>query len=870
VSSANLLYPVLPCQPGCLDPHRIDINWDTNNDGNGTSDIGGGLVKHWNTIDRTIINRGEDWRDSSAELTNSTIDLPIQFNVGSGTFVASIALTEWVIGSRPGAPSEPLDGVPVRFEVLSACGYFVHPSVPALPPNTPPSPAQKSFDATTVGGRIDFGVEIFNDPACHATSVIELRLTAFYPASIPGLPPVEVETLTIRLSFVAPQSSPVVAWVGTRVTLNYGFAGTCPEQAVIWTRESGAGSFIPDGPEDSPDVARSTLVDCESIVEYTSEQPGEVVLTAMLVGNPFSKVEFPVFFIALEDVTLSAPGRASVSEPVRLSVSVRGWFMGSNLSGQPARVTADGRTLPRDRWVLPDDWAKLRGPDSFRPGWPGSPSLPPLPVTFFMEKEGVTNSFRAGIKEGAAGFFLIAENTFAWNVNPVTGQPSKLGSIPVRQSPVDSLLLNRARIISTTTGATGSARVDAFGDFNLSFEECAVNAPTGNPLCEPGDVVGRTTYFAVVDYPQAEGMLRGKHAPLASNTAEVAFEWQGYKRVSVQPGPTPNSRYVVVHVKDRDGFCDAQRFNNTLGVKVDFAITAGSGIMTAAADLAAIAPGNRKSAVVTTFDTRDDNGKDMNEAIVRIVQEADECQAWVRIDNSLPEPAGVQVTFPASPSPIPGRLEVTDLACGLGAGGAVITNRGTNVVSLAGFALRSGRGSRQAAIINEEHLGLEGHLAPGESIFISGDPLQLPWRGASGTTVFGGANDYARLVWEERTVAFRGCDGTTFVADGVQLHRDDEGAIILDAVVRFNDEEVIHLARGWNLVPVMGWTRAVDEALGGQAGAVDAIYTYDAESEEWKRMIPALGEQGATITRFEDGRVYWVLANRPFTLVVPR
>jgi len=60
-----------------------------------------------------------------------------------------------------------------------------------------------------------------------------------------------------------------------------------------------------------------------------------------------------------------------------------------------------------------------------------------------------------------------------------------------------------------------------------------------------------------------------------------------------------------------------------------------------------------------------------------------------------------------------------------------ITNIGDNEISLAGFGLRSGKGSSSGIEVNlvqEQHLGLEGHLKPGERILVPGEAARKPAR----------------------------------------------------------------------------------------------------------------------------------------------
>src|SRR4029079_13808421 len=113
-----------------------------------------------------------------------------------------------------------------------------------------------------------------------------------------------------------------------------------------------------------------------------------------------------------------------------------------------------------------------------------------------MENEGVVNSYKGHVKNGALGFLLPDDPTdFSFNVNPVTNRPTILGTE------------SRPRTMSHPSDGSGNASVDTFGDFNLTFEDCAANVGTGNPLCKPEDIIGHTRYFATVDYPQN----RGKH-----------------------------------------------------------------------------------------------------------------------------------------------------------------------------------------------------------------------------------------------------------------------------------------------------------------------------------------------------------------------
>ncbi|MCA9829453.1 MAG: hypothetical protein KC495_03180, partial [Dehalococcoidia bacterium] len=805
-------------------PVLTNVSWDTNLDGNDGLGPGGALVKYWDVIDYTVINTGGHYTEN--QVTNTSINLPVAFNVADGTFIADIDLTEWVIGSRPdpdGSDGELIDGVPATLKITSACGYFANSSDPKHLLIEPPSPPH---EPVTLAGRIEFTIDTLNDTSCGQNSVITLEVRARYPDIIKNRQVPDLETLAIVLQFTPPQSAPIVAWAGTTVTLSYGFSGTCAEQDVFWNKDGGSGAFVPGG----VDFATTRLIDCETSIQFESEVPGNIDITITLGGDQRSKVVIPIFYLAFEDLELSIRNEdPTVSEFTGMDARVRGWFVGDNPSGRKAETKPDGRVVPADRWVLPDDWSQLRGPDDFRPAWPATLQMPPAPVTFFMENEGVINNYRTGVKTGAVGWFDPARtgDNFAFDLNPVTGARSVQGTV------------NHPRIISSPTRADGVSDVEVFGDQNLSFEGCAVNLPTGNPLCELDDIAGRTSYYAIVDYPELRN--RGKLVPLRSNNVEARFHWAGYKRVTWEAGATDGIRYVVAHLKDRDGFCDAINWNNTLGVLVEFAIDSDDGIITWRADEPSTVNndvGDRHFALVTTFDTVDDTGEPMNGSIAKLVQTPDECQAWVRIDNSLGEPVNVQVTFSAPPPPIPGDIRITDLVCGIYGNSVTLTNFGTNEVSLAGWALRSAARSLAGGFIEEEHLGLQGHLAPGESVQISGETSKEPWIFTSGEFAFGADNDYAALRWNESLVDFQPCKGEHFHPDTVQLKADSEGIIVLDIIVPFNERSTTVLSSGWNLISIAGGDISVEEALGTNAPLVNAIFAYDDSTGTWERYVP--------------------------------
>lgn len=884
-----------PANPtnGTPNPRVFAVSWDSDGDGNGIGANNALLTKTWNRISRTEITTTGDYRQGI--VTNGSTVLQIDQNIATGAYLGDISLYEWVIGNRPGFEG-PIDGVPVTLSILpgpgaafapstvARCGYFdLGGSISLVPPPpvVDPQGAVVQFTAITVDGRIQFNVSVNNDPDCTQASHIYIDIRAGYPSGIPGdsiaFPH---ETLDISLVFASKSSdAPQVLWAGSTATITYSFAGDCrvgnnPNQPLngqaMFVRGPGQrGSFVPEPGVviKGPDVAvvPTTVTNgCTFSVKFESESQGEVDIAAFLqvlsypaTGSPFyvnvehSKVVYNLFYLEFESLTLTTEARLNVSELGNLDAQARGWFVGTNPSQREATITADGRALPAHRWVLPDDWQTLRGPEGFRVNWPSAPSMPSAQVTWYMENEGVKNKFPGGPKEGALGFFWPDDGfEFSYNQQPQTKQPSILGSA------------QKPRIISEMTDLDGFATVDTYGDYNLSFEGCPVNPLGGGADCRPGDVVGRTRYFARVEYPG----LRGKHPPINSNVVETIFEWAGYKRVTIVDDPlNPQYKYVVAHLKDRDGYCDADGLNNVLGIQVQFVIDAGDGIIDMAEGQPSVVSIDKRLAIATTFDTEDNAGNAIHQDIAKPVVEPDECQAWVRISNSLRTVVNVTVMFPPPPPPIPAEVRLTALTCGT-SGQATIKNLSSRTVSLAGFGLRSASGYFPQY---EEHLDLDGLLAPGESKTFGG--IKGPWLYAQDTVVFGNVtSDYARLVWNGYEISRITCAGVitqNAVPDSLPL--EGEGVIYRDVIVNFTESESRLLVPGWNLVTTGAGTVDIATALGDNANLVESVQTWDAATSTWKKWL-GVGNTANTIQKFEPNTVYWVQVNRAFTVLLPK
>ena len=839
----------------------------------------------WNNLHFTELTDSQF--QSKTIVTNSNITRALTFNLGNGTFAsAPLNIVEWVYGDvtpkavPPATEPHPkavstdlalgdrlLSGALIRASISSQCGGFGAPNVKSITGHS--AWGRFVLDSAPDKNIDDLRLSVTNDPACGPSSTVTIQVDVFYPDDTGFTAPATApETLTVTFRFTIPSKQPPrFAWAGQQVTITYavsGDAGACRDATVKFVRAHGQpGNFLP-GPGvtiSGPDQAIGAFGSCSASVVYESEDPGEVDIEAFIQGaadtplanaGPFSKIAFPIYYMLLEDVKITATPTTVVSEPGDVSAAVRGYFLGTNPSGRLAETKADGRTTPADRWMLPDDYDRLRGSAEFRPNWPGSAPMPPARVTFLMQNEGVRNNYATGVKNGAVGWFLADDVTdILPNINPLTNQPSALGTVA------------RPRILSELSDTSGNASVDTFGDFNLGYEACAKSPINGNPLCKPDDVVGHTTYYAVADYPFAQR----KFPPIISNNVTTEWTWFGYKSVTVVNTENPQIKYVVAHLRDRDGFCDAVDFNNVLGVPVRFEIDAGGGTIIEAADRPYTISANRRFAVATTFDIRNDLNQPMNTDIAKTSVSDDECQAWIKVSNSLLQPSNVTVTFPAPPSPVPGNVRVTGLTC-TGAETITVTNQGTNPISLAGFSFLS----PPQAFAPFEYFGLDGHLAPGQSLTFPGGPAapKFGWL-FSGDRVFANAGgDYVSLVWDGFEIDRVFCDGRPAIHNVIpaSFPLDPEGEIIIETIIPFGTEKAVELVSGWNLLTAGSTDTVIADAIAGKETSVNGIYLWDEVKAQWGRYIPGAPGSVNNISKFEKGKIYWVQVNQPFTLTL--
>ncbi len=209
--------------------------------------------------------------------------------------------------------------------------------------------------------------------------------------------------------------------------------------------------------------------------------------------------------------------------------------------------------------------------------------------------------------------------------------------------------IGRALVVFTDNH--GEFMLQANGDFNLTYEDCDLNVFGGGNHCAEDDLVGASTLVSTVDYPD----FRGKHFPVKSNSVSVDWTWGGYKEVTIEDGETDQFKYIVFRALDRDGFC-SQRLpgsvslhpvlsawddDYTVGANdpieyVDFLIDAGEGIIVNTSG-GSINDGKQFATGVPTFSTLLNPTVALGgiKEFAPLNDGTDECQAWIRVSNSL-------------------------------------------------------------------------------------------------------------------------------------------------------------------------------------------------------------------------------------------
>ena len=271
-----------------------------------------------------------------------------------------------------------------------------------------------------------------------------------------------------------------------------------------------------------------------------------------------------------------------------------------------------------------------------------------------------------------------------WEAVVVAANSEGSGEIPYASTSTDGRELNLlreyfeddtiARDLVVMSDNHGEFMVTANGDFKTDLTACTTNVLAGGKHCKPGDKVGTGTITATVDYPD----FRGKHFPVLSNAATVTWTWGGYKDVTVEAGETDQYKYIVFHAMDRDGFCSSlatgavllhsvlassalgmddsdtaftianmsgsapsnARHNDDPIENVDFLIDSGEGIIIGQSGGGAINDGKQFATDVPTFSTAENDPatsgiKEFPLSSLAASGAVDECQAWIKVSNSL-------------------------------------------------------------------------------------------------------------------------------------------------------------------------------------------------------------------------------------------
>lgn len=290
---------------------------------------------------------------------------------------------------------------------------------------------------------------------------------------------------------------------------------------------------------------------------------------------------------------------------------------------------------------------------------PDSPFIPAIVVGggYFWDSWGSDGP--GGLGQGVYRFWtpaIIGTNSAGVGDNLSSTDTAELAII--RAAYGDNTI---ARDLVVYTDNHGEFMVAANGDFKTDLTACQTNVLAGGKHCKRGDKVGTGTITATVDYPD----FRGKHFPVLSNAAKVDWTWGGYKDVTVEKGETDQFKYIVFHAMDRDGFCSpltsgavllhsvltkeddktdfsslGARYNGDPDENVDFLIDSGEGIIIGQSGGGTINDGKQFATGVTTFSVAENNPAtsgilEFPLSPLAAEGQTDECQAWIKVSNSL-------------------------------------------------------------------------------------------------------------------------------------------------------------------------------------------------------------------------------------------
>ncbi|MGE3073109.1 MAG: hypothetical protein AB7N24_03210 [Dehalococcoidia bacterium] len=282
---------------------------------------------------------------------------------------------------------------------------------------------------------------------------------------------------------------------------------------------------------------------------------------------------------------------------------------------------------------------------------PASPFLPAVVAGGGTLWDTWSNDGPGGLGDGVYEFWepaVIGANSQGFGDSLSSAQAKELQAI--RDAYGDQTI---ARDLVVFSDNHGEFMVTANGDFKTDLTACTTNVLAGGKHCAPGDHVGTGTITATVDYPD----FTGKHFPVLSNAATVTWTWGGYKDVTIEAGETDQFKYVVFHGMDRDGFCyplapgvellhpllsgaDNDTFNGNPAETVDFLIDSGEGIIIGSALNGTINDGKQFATGVKTFSTYANDPattgiKEFPLSSLAASGATDECQAWIKVSNSL-------------------------------------------------------------------------------------------------------------------------------------------------------------------------------------------------------------------------------------------
>lgn len=304
---------------------------------------------------------------------------------------------------------------------------------------------------------------------------------------------------------------------------------------------------------------------------------------------------------------------------------------------------------------------------------PDSPFIPAVVAGGGYFWDTWSNDGPGGLGQGAYQFWtpaMIGTNSAGIGDALSSTDVKELGLIRAAYS--DNTI---ARDLVVYSDNHGEFMVTANGDFKTDLTACATNVLSGGKHCKPGDKVGTGTITATADYPD----FRGKHFPVLSNAATVTWLWGGYKDVTVENGETDQYKYIVFHAMDRDGFCSSfgaptvllhsvlassalgmddadtaftvanltgaapanARYNNDPVENVDFLIDSGEGIIIGSSSSASVINDGKQFATdVPTFSVYENDPavtgiKEFPLSSLAASGQTDECQAWIKVSNSL-------------------------------------------------------------------------------------------------------------------------------------------------------------------------------------------------------------------------------------------